>query len=1583
MIQNQQLIIDTSLVVCGLDIRYWQTIFAKHVDELRFKDKAIFHILERFARDEWEKVLLRDFLQLQEKKHDTSLVTERVSLARKVLSERQNVSNQYLRKKQEQKLLLPRLSSSGVLFTDNIKECLEPRQMVLKAKRNATLNYTDSKPSETSVNFTSEHHQDLFRKALTEIGYTAAVSIKSDSWGLYKKAKCNIPGNEDTKTDGCSKSKDNVTLLQTAFYKVDRETVTLSAALINELKVLGKEIERTNDVNQIQDRCESFLRKFGSHVNYSTVEFGGICQKRARGTHTDNSIDVRDGLGRGQQVEDYDMWAKGIKDNMDMWQVINRGKAFSTDFKAIWDLLIDHELDLQNVEQVRFELQDTWIHRFSHSLLSKRVRHVAQRLSQHKENEWQKDALEQIVPLYCAVVYTCLETGSNMYWKNILKYRRYVQNLLVYVSEIQENDEKAKYIKNLAAELVELSEQKSYKAGCLPPTLQGEIINDIPDMIKALQEVFVPQLVTDSQTEMTSQMHIAIMATKDLSLIFEHVKVILKRQNRYHELSLLVSMFNLLMTSSISEFGKVINPNDIEQTMENIRKCWKTFGEYKSSPVVQLEAYLIHLHLTTKQQFPDDVTVWNPLGSKLDDAFKEIIISSFRWEELVKILEEQKCVSSDVHHFSKDSQITEWQKLLDHLGLEKYLDEKISLEQVLTREYDTKNITQTDIPWVFLQKMILLDPDVMDHLANCIISETGKEADSYRHQNDDAIGATASPATAASTTDNDSDDDGNTNDSISDNDDDIGGFDEEEQKIVDPLDVFWSVFICCDLPLRQILVKKMHLCNFAVPLFFPLKSKDKLIYSLWPLRNITLGGDHFTGSLVNQPLNIVSFLRFRRPKFSKSNYLRSILRQQDEMFLSCEDADEERMAADGLIDCFVNTPTDEQKGTSTTQLMYLNLHGDAANHAYERQVEILGKVSDTVIACIDNADLADEEVVNAVKTLTGLPSQVIVLLQDRNIRALTKPKFKRLWEDFLSKIGKIKVKRVLGFQGNKDRNAIEIKDSIKEAILKSFEARKGKKLVDMPDIISAECIHIDEQDAKCLHTREQAEKVIASITKDRDVPGDEPPSNGFTAESGLTESGGIDNMPHRQTKGMSGHRTSELSFVEEFFFGLIDAFETKSIESYLSWLRILGDEQKQVENDRCGGVDISNTNVDILDLFQDVIEAYELKKSVKLPVALKDPFDKLPEVLAHLLLKGHPIPLLTDDMQRLPTNLIAGMFTYLDAILENKELSTMYVLGRPSDHRLACVGSMHGLIYPEGKSRNGLYLYLEKINDPTEKCTKYAVVMEMRGEPKMEKAFSLAVGLADIYILNCTEDAAKDLAFLQNIFQTLLQMKSFNMLKPTKQLFVIQEGNQRNVQLKEEMSSLIEQFTTTSSDAMEKGTLNDIIQFDKGKHVLNLPDSPKMDQVQDLRTTIFSDVVKSGSCLLRFSDFSNMLIDMWDAVTSEWSEVRFQNTHAAKALHIIQNHFSALQCALGCKSVYARPQQGGTELFVSVASQQHAMTDTTKLEVLSKIQNSPLPVKYLRLLKRYLNTVDSMLQHQDQRRCKVKAVEAQEVSNTI
>lgn len=226
-------------------------------------------------------------------------------------------------------------------------------------------------------------------------------------------------------------------------------------------------------------------------------------------------------------------------------------------------------------------------------------------------------------------------------------------------------------------------------------------------------------------------------------------------------------------------------------------------------------------------------------------------------------------------------------KVIESLGLAKYCPAKLTLKEALDLGKDSFKLPNKlqDLPWAIIRKIISVDFGFRENLlANFfdqfkVVSQphsTKGRGNLDRFRKRKVEGKSQNKMFA---------------------------------ECSNPLDVFLAVFICCDAFLKRILVQKLFACQVAIPLFYKELHTNKIIMSMWPIRDIVITSKSGREeSVATQQLPVVSFIRVGSTvSQSKSKLINQILRDQNQehntfFHRDCCHGMHKRCVSDGMIE---------------------------------------------------------------------------------------------------------------------------------------------------------------------------------------------------------------------------------------------------------------------------------------------------------------------------------------------------------------------------------------------------------------------------------------------------------------------------------------------------------------------------------------------------------------------------------------------------------------------------------------------------------------------------------------------------------
>ncbi|XP_052767138.1 interferon-induced very large GTPase 1-like isoform X2 [Mya arenaria] len=278
----------------------------------------------------------------------------------------------------------------------------------------------------------------------------------------------------------------------------------------------------------------------------------------------------------------------------------------------------------------------------------------------------------------------------------------------------------------------------------------------------------------------------------------------------------------------------------------------------------------------------------------------------------------------------------ELKKLLLQLDLTNKFPEKISVVEALAVDIHNKQESSNEenlkkAPWILLKSLLSAVYYARDTVPNQLtkLEDTGTLVVDLEHFYD------AAPQTT------------------------------EEGGSISRLDILWTLFHCCDPFVKQIIVRKLYICNLAVP-FLSKDYRSNLVKAfIWPLRHLSLSFDEsstFSEHAFDISTHVVAFGRLGRPTLSKSCILNEILSDEKTKTkfpvfydYSCESQHETRSVSKGTVDLFWLHPRPENYMEIMTTLF--NMRGNLAEDFNASFLNLTKNLADILVVFTDIDDL--------------------------------------------------------------------------------------------------------------------------------------------------------------------------------------------------------------------------------------------------------------------------------------------------------------------------------------------------------------------------------------------------------------------------------------------------------------------------------------------------------------------------------------------------------------------------------------------------------------------------------------------------
>ena len=195
---------------------------------------------------------------------------------------------------------------------------------------------------------------------------------------------------------------------------------------------------------------------------------------------------------------------------------------------------------------------------------------------------------------------------------------------------------------------------------------------------------------------------------------------------------------------------------------------------------------------------------------------------------------------------------------------------------------------------------------------------------------------------------------------------------------VNPLDGLITVLLCADNFLRQDLMRRLAICQNAVPLILPDPMTQSLTLMLWGTRSIIKQWSVNEVPIITHPTPIVTFMRFGALLRSKSNLINVVMNDSGHntfFHYDCDGGSARKIISEGLVEVAWCLPSSTSKFFNEA-ITFLNLRGDARN--FPTQTKFLSEIALMHFVLLDE-EAMDDTGCETLKMLSKAPGGVVLL----------------------------------------------------------------------------------------------------------------------------------------------------------------------------------------------------------------------------------------------------------------------------------------------------------------------------------------------------------------------------------------------------------------------------------------------------------------------------------------------------------------------------------------------------------------------------------------------------------------------------
>ncbi|KAM3915976.1 up-regulator of cell proliferation-like [Leptodactylus fuscus] len=702
---------------------------------------------------------------------------------------------------------------------------------------------------------------------------------------------------------------------------------------------------------------------------------------------------------------------------------------------------------------------------------------------------------------------------------------------------------------------------------------------------------------------------------------------------------------------------------------------------------------------------------------------------------------------------------------------------------------------------------------------------------------------------------------------------------EDPSYSIHPLDALCVLLHCSDPLLRQEIVTKMSMCQFAVPLLLPAGDGSGCTFMLWAMRDIVKkwrpqsleeSKGFREDNVVNIEMPIFSFVRLGPNKLSKSKLLNQILspEQHHDFFIhkNMEGGNIERKISDGLVEMSWYFPCGKSDVFSEP-IAVANLRGDLES-SWE-QFTFLTRISLAAFIFIESMCERQFRLLSSCSPSDTKFYFIISPGRDRSVNPETKKHIQDL-------IPILKIEKINVVLKSSTMNDADLMNKIQKII--DGEVKYNPKLVTLKDISKQSSdlnIDIDEASPELQITREHAQ-IITSMIKDVEkfknqnltLQGDlwrqlsklEKELCRMTKQGGEYQEMYVAKLQDDRISLLRKQNSHDLPEAMRLFINAITHLSKHRKQHFLKWMKFdlnsIARRNISKLQEKCNIPDasidpqelkeldkrISESSLGIEHFLRELEQFYEAEYSIVKNESEKQ-FSHLPGTAADLLLDGFPLELMDGDASNIPLQWITDVLTELDKKTGGQcRMRVITVLGVESTGKSTLLNTMFGLQFSvaSGQCTRGAFMTLIKVKENFQEqigC-EFILVIDTEGLKAPELSLldnsyelaTLVVGLSDITIVNMAMENTTEIKdILQIVVHAFLRMKEIGK-KPNCQ-FVHQNmsdvsTHNKNMRARKKLLEQLDEMTKVAANMENKcgfDKFSDVMDYDLDKHNWYIP----------------------------------------------------------------------------------------------------------------------------------------------------------------
>ncbi|XP_054439165.1 interferon-induced very large GTPase 1-like [Pteronotus mesoamericanus] len=896
-------------------------------------------------------------------------------------------------------------------------------------------------------------------------------------------------------------------------------------------------------------------------------------------------------------------------------------------------------------------------------------------------------------------------------------------------------------------------------------------------------------------------------------------------------------------------------------------------------------------------------------------------------------------------------------ELLQRLGLEQYYRKRLSRDNFhlihKTSVYNTKPSSERELPFYFLQKLLVLDYE----LRYIVFREDGNTQNqvspSASNQENEALDPYE--------------------DLFEDGDTPTNPVATNPRPHIHPMDIQMAVLHCADDFARQYILSKLSICQFALPLLIPNPCNSQIEFSLWSLSQIRKSWQEARTSPKGEKINyknkqmcsvptpIVSFIRVGNNfSSSKSQIMNCLLskRRHDVFFhRHCRGSTKDCLLMKGVVEVCWFCPGGDDEDRFGNCLTFANLHGDAKEH--EKQLAFLQEVSSLIVVLMSTSD-DNKENRKIVRDLSQSPRPLIYLLDNKEKAVVNNSN------------QKVRI-------GIRNRNEAELTEELITTIRRLVAlSDTALSLDDCAAYARKQGFLIDEDQRECKEAKEKAQwlMVLLKEMKISQVKENFLPLQGQLWHLWckkdkelyhLTEKGNRSIEQHKSEVEKEKQRIRQEQFTRAFPLNdlmqavlqiLQNHSETQTVLYFLQWLSVFMDNltaghleklnekknalwsQIQTEKQKApkssnllrwqGEIEVISEEISdcTLGVEQLLREAGQIYEALEEASATKNElFLSLPQIAADLLISGVPIELMDGDASYVPLKWVAALFDKVSEKLGNKKIFVLSILGLQSSGKSTLLNALFGLQFTvsAGRCTRGAYMQLLKVEETfvEELGFDFVLVVDTEGlrAPELSnksknrdnEMATFVIGLGNLTLINIFGENPSEMQdILQIVVQAFMRMKQ---VKISPSCFFVHQNvgevtaKDQTMEGRRRLEQRLDEMAATAAEQEQCSGVtrfSDVIKFDINTHVDYFahlwdgnppmaPPNPRYSHnIQELKRRILKTAKEdSRGSIMKISDVKVRVQDLWKALVSENFIFSFRNTREVMAMSKLETMYNS------------------------------------------------------------------------------------------